>query len=128
MARGGLPIALPLRWLPCANNAAGKASRKSSSGVPGNWHLKSPNPRVVAMSETSSDEPSEGVEVVYAYTLKDALEDGVLVDLHAIGKIPVYAPVYGYIRYATSSLLSKGYETQEGFNLPNLADLLVQAL
>jgi len=80
---------------------------------------------------TKNDEPAgdpfEGAEIIDTYTLKDALEDGVLVDLSTIGKIPVYAPVYQYIRYATRSLLSKGYEDKDGFNRPNLADLLVQA-
>jgi len=79
------------------------------------------------MSEDQSDSSFEGFEVVYAYTLKEAVEDGVLVDLHKIGRIPVYVPVLRGIRYATSSLLAKGYEAENGFNLPNLADLLVQA-
>jgi len=79
------------------------------------------------MSESHSGDPFGGFEVVYAYTLKEAVEDGVLVDLHKIGKIPLYAPVLKGIRYATTSLLAKGYEAENGFNLPNLADLLVQA-
>jgi hypothetical protein len=66
-------------------------------------------------------------DVVYAYTLREAVNDGILVDLHAIGRIPIYAPVFKGIRYATSSLLARGYEAENGFNLPNLADLLVQA-
>jgi len=65
-------------------------------------------------------------EVIYSYTLKDAVEDGVLVDLHAIGKIPAYLPVYSSIRYATTALLAKGYMSGTEFNRPNLADLLVQ--
>lgn len=78
-------------------------------------------------NDESSPDPFEGFEVVYAYTLKDALEDGILVDLRKIANIPVYAPVCQGIRYATSSLLGKGYKAENGFNLPNLADLLVQA-
>jgi len=65
-------------------------------------------------------------EVVYSYTTKDAIEDGVLVDLRNIGKIPVYLPVYSGIRYATSALMAKGYMEGGKPNLPNLADLLVQ--
>ncbi len=68
----------------------------------------------------------EGAEVISSYTTKDAVEDGVLIDLHAIGKIPVYLPVYSGIRYATAALLGKGYMSGTEFNRPNLADLLVQ--
>lgn len=74
-----------------------------------------------------AEDQFDGFEVVDSYTTKDALEDGILVDLHSVGKIPVYAPVYQYIRYVTRSLLSKGYEKKDGLSLPNLADLLVQA-
>lgn len=83
------------------------------------------------MTQNDENDPFAGFEVVDTYTTREALEDGVLVDLHAIGKIPVYAPVYSYIRYATRSLLSRGYMDPDGggdvFNRPNLADLLVQA-
>lgn len=71
-------------------------------------------------------QPSFFGEVISSYTTKDAVEDGVLVDLHAIGKIPVYLPVYSGIRYATAALLGRGYMSGTEFNRPNLADLLVQ--
>jgi hypothetical protein len=81
---------------------------------------------------TKNDEPAgdpfEGFEVIDTYTLKDALEDGVIFDLYSptVGPIPVYAPVCQSIRYATAALLAKGYRTETEFNRPNLADLLVQ--
>ncbi len=78
---------------------------------------------------TQNDAPAngfEGFEVIDTYTLKDALKDGTFIDLSQIKGIPIYAPVCRAIRYATSSLLSKGYTERDGFNLPNLADLLVQ--
>ena len=77
---------------------------------------------------TTNDSP-EGFEIIDTYTLKDAVEDGVIIDLHspAVGPIPIYAPVCKGIRYATAALLAKGYRTDSGFNRPNLADLLVKA-
>lgn len=47
-------------------------------------------------------------------------------DLSSLGRIPAYAPVCRGIKYATSSLLAKGYLDSDKPNLPNLADLLVQ--
>ena len=63
---------------------------------------------VLDMADDKTESQFEGFEVIYSYTLKDALEDSILVDLHSFGNIPVYASVYKYIRYATTSLLSKG--------------------
>jgi hypothetical protein len=64
--------------------------------------------------------------VIYSYTTKEAVADGVLVDLSTAGPVPVYAPVYKGIRYATPALLARGYMSDAKLNLPNLADLLVQ--
>jgi hypothetical protein len=68
----------------------------------------------------------EGFEVVDSYTTKEAVADGVRVDLSTVGRIPIYAPVCRGIRYATRALLAKGYMSDDKPNLPNLADLLVQ--
>ncbi|MBU0590830.1 hypothetical protein KKD40_01350 [Candidatus Micrarchaeota archaeon] len=73
-------------------------------------------------------DPYDDFEVVYTYTIKDMLEDGMLFDLHSpnVGSIPIYAPVFSGIRYITSALLDSGYIDGDKLNLPNLADLLVQ--
>jgi len=68
----------------------------------------------------------EDAEIIYSYTLKDALEDGIIMDLSQVNGIPLYAPVCKGIRYATSSLMGKGYLEGDKINLPNLADLLIQ--
>jgi type I site-specific restriction endonuclease len=46
----------------------------------------------------------KGFKVVGSYTTKEAVADGVLVDLSTVGRIPIYAPVCRGIRYATRSL------------------------
>lgn len=74
-----------------------------------------------------AEDQFDGFEVIDTYTTREAVADGVLVDLSAVGKIPAYAPIYGPIRYATSALLARGYMSGGEFNRANLADLLVQA-
>lgn len=74
----------------------------SSYVVLGSWRLILPNRRE-NMKQNDENCPFADFEVVDTHTTRDALEDGVRIDLHAVGRIPVYAPVYVYIRYATRS-------------------------
>ena len=75
-------------------------------------------------------------EVIYTYTIDQATEDGVLLDLRKVN--PAWER--GIFSHVTSNLLSKGYfndlsapraARQAGdqtLNLPNLLDLLNQSL
>ena len=72
----------------------------------------------------SSDKSQEDMEVVYSYTSEQAVEDGVLVDITKIN--PSWNK--GLFNYVTTNLLSKGYMKGDEINIPNLLDLLNQAL
>jgi hypothetical protein len=63
-------------------------------------------------------------DVIFRYTLKQALEDGILVDLTQFDK----SWEKGLFNYVTSNLLSRGYLTHDKYSKANILDLLVQSL
>jgi hypothetical protein len=72
-------------------------------------------------------------DVIYTYTSEEATEDGFLFDLDLLvkaKKIQPYAELP--IKYITTNLLDLGYWKEENdkqeLNLPNILDLVVQAL
>jgi len=62
------------------------------------------------------------VEAISVYTDDDGIEDGILVKLEHKGK------AFGrWINIATSNLIGKGYEQEDGsLNIPNVIDLVRQ--
>ena len=76
------------------------------------------------MGDRLSDDCTEPEELVYAYTSADAVEDGVLFDITQIN--PEWEK--GLIRFITTNLLSRGYIQDGEVNIPNVLDLLNQAL
>ena len=63
--------------------------------------------------------------VISEYTIEQATEDGILFNIHGIN--PEWSR--GPISHVTTNLLSKGYYTDEQkINIPNMLDLLNQAL
>ena len=65
-----------------------------------------------------------GKDIIFEYTLRQAEEDGVLVNVTKIN--PSWKK--GPFNYVTSNLLSKGYMKGKEFNVPCLVDLLNQSL
>ena len=63
-------------------------------------------------------------KVIFKYSLKQAEDDGVLVNVEKIN--PNWKA--GPFNYITSNLLSKGYMSGEKFNVRRLVDLLNQSL
>jgi len=71
-------------------------------------------------------------DLVYCYTSKEAVEDGLLFDLDQILTKNPAKPFF--LKYLTTGLLSKGYwnppqepDVENTLNIPNLRDLLNQA-
>jgi hypothetical protein len=69
-------------------------------------------------------------DIVYSYTSKQAVDDGLLFDIDIINKNHNYP-----FKYITTNLMNKGYfqnvppnETMDLPNIPNLKDLLNQAM
>lgn len=74
---------------------------------------------------TDRDSESPFGEIIFSYTSKEAVEDGILFDLHSVKgceRLP--------INYITTNLMGKGYfkEDCKGLNIANLQDLIVQCL
>jgi len=63
-------------------------------------------------------------EVIYIYTSAQAEADDILVDIIKIN--PKW--INGIFNYITTNLLHKGYFDNDKINIPNLLDLLNQAL
>ena len=64
------------------------------------------------------------MEIINIYTEKQAVEDGVLFDITEVNK----DWERGIFSHITTNLLNfGGYLEQDGFNIPNLLDLLNQA-
>ena len=63
-------------------------------------------------------------EPVFVYTSDQAVEDGVLFDITAVN--PKWKE--GLFNYVTVNLLNSGYLNEDKLNIPNLLDLLNQAL
>jgi len=63
-------------------------------------------------------------EIIYSYTSAQAEADGILVDITKIN--PTW--INGIFNYITTNLLHKGYFDNDKINIPNLLDLLNQAL
>jgi len=65
-------------------------------------------------------------DIIIRYTSQEAEEDGVLFNITTLN--PLWAK--GPFNYVTTNLLSKGYfkEATDEINIPNLLDLLNQAL
>lgn len=63
------------------------------------------------------------MEILHAYTSKDAEEDGYLFDITKVNK----EWKRGIFKYITQNLLSNGYFKDDVINIPNLLDLLNQA-
>ena len=61
---------------------------------------------------------------VYVYTSDQAVNDGILFDITQIN--PVWKK--GLFNYVTVNLLNRGYAYQDKISVPNLLDLLNQAL
>ena len=61
---------------------------------------------------------------VYVYTSDQAVNDGILFDIIQIN--PVWKK--GMFNYVTVNLLNRGYAHQDKISVPNLLDLLNQAL
>ena len=66
----------------------------------------------------------EKMKVIFRYTSEQAVEDGILVDITKIN--PDWKK--GLFNYITTNLLSRGYMKEDEINIPNLLDLLNQAL
>ncbi len=62
-------------------------------------------------------------DYIYKYTEKDAVEDGILVDLLAIRKEWKDC----MFNYATIGLINLGYVKEDKVSIPNLIDLINQA-
>ena len=68
----------------------------------------------------------EQEDVIFTYTSEQATEDGILFDLDQLLKHE-FSPKF-FLKYITSNLLSKGYQTDDQkINILNLADLITQA-
>lgn len=65
----------------------------------------------------------DDAEVISIYTLQEGVYDGVLMDITTLNS----DWKKGLISHVTSTSLSKGYEDEIGFNIPNLLDLLNQS-
>ena len=63
-------------------------------------------------------------EPVFVYTSDQAVEDGILFDITAVN--PKWKE--GLFNYVTVNLLNSGYLKEDKLNIPNLLDLLNQAL
>lgn len=63
-------------------------------------------------------------EPVFVYTSDQAVEDGILFDITAVN--PKWKE--GLFNYVTVNLLNSGYLNEDKLNIPNLLDLLNQAL
>jgi len=63
-------------------------------------------------------------EIIYSYISAQAEADGFLVDITKIN----HKWEKGLFNYITTNLLSKGYFDDDKINIPNLLDLLNQAL
>jgi hypothetical protein len=64
-------------------------------------------------------------DVIFTYTSKQAVEDGILFDVDLILKRPIKE---FFLKYVTAGLLAKGYwNTDKTLNAPNFLDLLSQA-
>ncbi|WP_440953579.1 hypothetical protein [Methanococcoides sp. FTZ1] len=63
-------------------------------------------------------------EVVYSYTSEQAVEDGILFDIAKVN--PEWES--RIFRYITTNLMAHGYMDADDINVPNLIDLLSQAL
>jgi len=63
-------------------------------------------------------------EIIYSYTSAQAEADGILVDITKIN--PKWEK--GLFNYITTPLLEQGYIKENKLNIPNLLDLLNQAL
>ena len=61
---------------------------------------------------------------VFVYTSDQAVEDGILFDITAVN--PKWKE--GLFNYVTVNLLNSGYLKEDKLNIPNLLDLLNQAL
>lgn len=63
-------------------------------------------------------------DYIYEYSSDQAEEDGILFDITKLNK----EWEKGLFNYVTSNLLSQGYMDNEKFAIPNILDLLNQAL
>ena len=63
-------------------------------------------------------------EPLFVYTSDQAVEDGILFDITAVN--PKWKE--GLFNYVTVNLLNSGYLKEDKLNIPNLLDLLNQAL
>lgn len=66
-------------------------------------------------------------DVISRYSSKQAVEDGFLLDLYDVIDKKVKLK-HGLFRYVTTNLLRKGYIKDDKVNIPNLLDLVNQAL